>query len=89
MNLGILLVNTAANQGIFEICTIAALKLFSVDGELALSFGVALHALEVIPIFFLGLLVLCLNEFRSEEALAAQQAVDSTFLEDDAGKRRN
>jgi uncharacterized membrane protein YbhN (UPF0104 family) len=57
-NLGIAAVSTPANLGGFELATLAALKLFGVKTELALSCALVLHMVEVIPTVILGLVVL-------------------------------
>ena len=88
-NLGIAVVNTPANLGSFEVCTVAALKLFSVDAELALSYGIALHLVEVIPMMLLGLFVLWFSDFKSKEALTTYTAVSGKLLERDAAERCN
>jgi uncharacterized protein (TIRG00374 family) len=88
-NLGIAAVNTPANLGSFEVCTVAALKLFSIDAELALSYGIALHLVEVIPMMLPGLLVLWFSDFKSKEALTTYRAVSDKLLEHDAAERCN
>ncbi len=69
VNLGIALVNTPANLGGFELATLAAFKLFEVDTEIALSYAIILHLVEVVPIVLLGLVVLWLSGDRTGELL--------------------
>jgi hypothetical protein len=66
LNVGTAAVNTPANVGGFELSVVAALALFGVETERALSFAVLLHAAEIIPVVFLGLGVLWLTGFRIE-----------------------
>jgi uncharacterized protein (TIRG00374 family) len=63
-NLGIAIVSTPANVGGFELSAVAALHLFIRDAETAISFAVALHLVEVVPIVILGLIVLWYNGFN-------------------------
>jgi uncharacterized membrane protein YbhN (UPF0104 family) len=63
-NLGIAIVSTPANVGGFELSAVAALHLFIRDAETAISFAVALHLIEVVPIVILGLIVLWYNGFN-------------------------
>lgn len=57
INLGITAIAAPGNLGVFELSAVAGLALWGVRGETALSFGIALHALELIPTIVLGLLV--------------------------------
>ncbi|MDZ7262575.1 MAG: flippase-like domain-containing protein, partial [candidate division KSB1 bacterium] len=67
VNLGISIANTPANLGGFELSTVAALKLFSVDIELAVSYAITLHLVEVIPTLLMGLVVLWFTGFKSSK----------------------
>lgn len=59
LNLGIAAVSTPANVGGFELAVIGALNgLFSIDMGTALSYAVALHAIEVIPMVIFGIFFL-------------------------------
>jgi uncharacterized membrane protein YbhN (UPF0104 family) len=58
VNLGIAVVSTPANLGGFEISIVAAFRFFPVDTEVAISYAVALHLVEVIPMVLLGFVVL-------------------------------
>jgi uncharacterized protein (TIRG00374 family) len=66
-NLGIAAVSTPANLGGFELSTLAALKLFGVETELAVSCALVLHMVEVIPMVILGLVVLWSSGLKSSE----------------------
>jgi uncharacterized membrane protein YbhN (UPF0104 family) len=57
VNLGIAVVGTPGNVGTFELTTTAALALWSVPADVALSFAIAMHAVEVVPPVVLGLMV--------------------------------
>jgi uncharacterized protein (TIRG00374 family) len=57
VNLGIALANMPANIGGFELSVLAAFKFFSQDPELALSYALTLHLIEVVPIMLLGMIV--------------------------------
>lgn len=57
VNLGIAAVAVPGNVGVFELSTVAGLALWGVPSETAASFGIALHALEVVPTLILGLTV--------------------------------
>jgi uncharacterized protein (TIRG00374 family) len=77
LNLGTAAVNTPANVGGFELSVVAALALFGVETEKALSFAVLLHAAEIVPIVFLGLGVLWVTGFRikaTESALNSEKS---------------
>jgi uncharacterized protein (TIRG00374 family) len=57
VNLGIALVATPGNVGSFELATAAALALWGVSSETALSVGIAAHVIEVAPPVLIGLAV--------------------------------
>jgi uncharacterized protein (TIRG00374 family) len=57
VNLGIVTVATPGNVGTFELATTAALALWGVSTETALSLGIATHVLEVAPPLLIGLIV--------------------------------
>ncbi len=57
LNLGITAVAVPGNFGVFELTAAAALALWHVPGEMGVSFGIALHALEVVPVVAIGLVV--------------------------------
>jgi glycosyltransferase 2 family protein len=63
INLGISILNTPANFGGFEFSAVAALHLFSIESELAVSYAVVLHLVEVVPIVLMGLAVIWISEF--------------------------
>lgn len=69
LNFGIAIVSTPANLGGFELAMVGALKLFSVEIELALSYALALHVLEVAPIFVFGSIYLWLEGFKTRDVL--------------------
>jgi uncharacterized membrane protein YbhN (UPF0104 family) len=57
VNLGIAVVATPGNVGTFELAAAAALALWSVSPEMALSVGIATHVIEVAPPVLIGLAV--------------------------------
>jgi uncharacterized protein (TIRG00374 family) len=57
VNLGIAVVATPGNVGTFELATAAALALWSVPADTALSIGIATHVVEVVPPVLIGLVV--------------------------------
>ena len=57
INIGITAIAAPGNLGVFELSAITGLALWGVPGETALSFGIGLHALELVPTIILGLLV--------------------------------
>jgi uncharacterized protein (TIRG00374 family) len=73
LNLGIAAVNTPANLGGFELSMVAALKLFALDTETAVSAAVLLHVAEVLPILGLGFYVLWRTGFRLKALRPAEK----------------
>ena len=69
VNLGIAVVNSPANLGGFELAAVAAFKLLGLNTELGLSYAIALHIVEVVPMALAGALVLWLSGFKSAELL--------------------
>jgi glycosyltransferase 2 family protein len=63
-NLGIAVVSTPANIGGFELSAVAALKLFSVDLESAISYAIALHLAEVVPIVIIAIFIVWHTGFK-------------------------
>ena len=57
VNLGIAVVATPGNVGTFELATAAALALWGVPADTALSVGIATHAVEIVPPVLIGLAV--------------------------------
>ncbi len=57
INVGTAAVAAPGNIGVFELSAMAALGMWGVAGETALSFGLALHAAEVVPTVAVGLIV--------------------------------
>jgi uncharacterized membrane protein YbhN (UPF0104 family) len=57
VNLGIAVVAMPGNVGTFELAAAAALALWSVSPEMALSVGIATHVIEVAPPVLIGLAV--------------------------------
>ena len=51
------MVGTPGNVGTFELATAAALALWGVPSDMALSVGLATHAVEIAPPLILGLVV--------------------------------
>jgi uncharacterized protein (TIRG00374 family) len=64
LNIAIAVVNTPGNVGGYELTGLAALKLFSVDTETAVSYTITLHVLEVLPIGAIGLVMLWVTGLR-------------------------
>ena len=64
INIGITAVAAPGNLGVFELSAIGGLALWRVPGETALSFGIALHALELVPTVMLGLVVQAVTRAR-------------------------
>ena len=70
LNFGIAIVSTPANLGGFELSIVAALnQLFSVKVEIALSYAVALHAMEVGPMIAFAMVFLWHEGFKTTEVL--------------------
>ena len=70
LNFGIAIVNTPANLGGFELAIAAALnRLFSVNMGIALSYAVALHAIEAGTIVVFGMFFLWRQGFKTAEVL--------------------
>ncbi len=57
VNLGIVVVATPGNVGSFELASAAALALWGVSPDTALSVGLATHAIEVVPPVVIGIIV--------------------------------
>jgi glycosyltransferase 2 family protein len=70
LNFGVAIVSTPANLGGFELAVVGALKLFSVETEIALSYAVALHAIEVAPMVAFGMFFLWFEGFKTRDVLA-------------------
>jgi glycosyltransferase 2 family protein len=69
LNFGIAVVSTPANLGGFELAVVGALKLFSVETEIAFSYAVALHVIEVAPMVAFGMLFLWFEGFKTRDVL--------------------
>ena len=74
-NLGIAAVSTPANLGGFELSTLAALKLFGVETELALGCAFVFHLVEVLPMVLLGLAIMLSSGIKPSELI---KRVEST-----------
>ena len=57
VNLGIAVLATPGNVGTFELTAAAALALWNVPPQIALSFGIATHIIEVVPPVLIGLAI--------------------------------
>jgi uncharacterized protein (TIRG00374 family) len=57
VNLGIAVLATPGNVGTFELTAAAALALWNVPPQIALSFGIATHVIEVVPPVLIGLAI--------------------------------
>ncbi len=78
LNIGISLVNTPGNFGPFEVATVAALKLFSVESGLALSYAISLHIIEHVPIVIVGVLIFW---FDGQKILSMSKMKDLCSIE--------
>lgn len=81
VNLGLAAVNTPANVGGFEMGLVAALKLFSVDTEIALSCALLLHLVEVVPVFLIGGLVVIRTGFKPAQARKEAEEIEESLEE--------
>lgn len=81
LNLGLAAVNTPANVGGFELGLVAALKLFSVDTEVALSCALLIHLTEVIPTFLLGGAVIVKTGFKPHQARKEAEEIEESLEE--------
>jgi uncharacterized protein (TIRG00374 family) len=81
VNLGLAAVNTPANAGGFELGLIAALKLFEVDIEVALSCALLLHLVEVVPVFLMGALVVMRTGFKPQKARKEAEKIEENLEE--------
>jgi len=69
LNFGIAIVSTPANLGGFELATVGALSLFSVEIELGVSYALALHFIEVAPMIAFGAIFLWFEGFKTRDVL--------------------
>lgn len=69
LNIGVAAVSTPANLGGFELAVVAALKLFSVETEVAFSYAAALHVIEVAPMVAFGMFFMWLEGFKTCDVL--------------------
>ncbi|MGB9765227.1 MAG: lysylphosphatidylglycerol synthase transmembrane domain-containing protein [Candidatus Saccharicenans sp.] len=81
INLGLAAVNTPANVGGFELGLVAALKLFSVDTEVALSCALILHLVEVIPVFLIGGAVIIKTGFNPHQLRKEAEEIEESLEE--------
>ncbi|MGB9892848.1 MAG: lysylphosphatidylglycerol synthase transmembrane domain-containing protein [Candidatus Saccharicenans sp.] len=81
VNLGLAAVNTPANVGGFELGLVAALKLFSVDTEVALSCALLLHLVEVVPVFLIGGAVIIKTGFKPHQARKEAEEIEESLEE--------
>jgi len=65
INVGIAVVGTPGNIGSFELACMGGLALFGVPGDVAFSFGAALHVTEVAPVVALGLIMMWAGPARA------------------------
>jgi len=54
INVGIAVTGVPGNVGSFELAAVGALGVYSVPVESAVSFGIALHATELLPLLAIG-----------------------------------
>jgi|GEM_PF-1162647 len=81
VNLGLAAVNTPANIGGFELGLVAALKLFSVDTEVALSCALLLHLVEVVPVFLMGGTIIIKTGFKPHQARKEAEEIEESLEE--------
>jgi uncharacterized protein (TIRG00374 family) len=84
INLGITIVSTPASVGAFELSAASGLLLFGVDANLALSYAITLHVVEVVPVAVLGFVVLWITGIRLREVperIAFTQALEMADAE--------
>ena len=77
LNFGIAVVSTPANLGGFELATAGALSLFSVEIEVSLSYALALHVIEVVPIIAFGTVFLWFEGFKTRDVLKSAKEVQN------------
>jgi len=81
LNFGIAIVSTPANLGGFELAIVASLnRLFSVKMEIALSYAVALHAIEVVPMIAFAMGFLWYEGFKTTEVLKTAKEMEKQQL---------
>ncbi|GAB4318588.1 MAG: hypothetical protein Kow0074_07870 [Candidatus Zixiibacteriota bacterium] len=76
--LAVMIPLTPGNIGTFQFACIVGLGFFGVDKDKALGFSLLLHAVEVAPVFILGLISsfsshVDVSEFRTPETIAEQE----------------
>ncbi len=76
LNFGIAIVSTPANLGGFELATVGALSLFSVEIELGVSYALALHFIEVAPMIAFGALFLWFEGFKTRDVLKSVKELE-------------
>jgi len=64
VNLGIAVAGMPGNVGSFELASMGALAIYGVPGDVALSFGAALHVTEVLPVVVVGLILMWTGELQ-------------------------
>lgn len=69
LNFGIAILSTPANLGGFELATVGALALFSVGIEVAVSYALALHVIEVVPMVAFGGFFLWFEGLKAKDVL--------------------
>lgn len=84
--LAIMIPLTPGNIGTFQFACIVGLGFFGVEKDKALGFSLLLHAVEVAPVFILGLLSsfsshVDVSEFRTPETLAEQDRLARDMLD--------
>jgi len=77
LNFGIAIVSTPANLGGFELAVVGALKLLSIETEVAFSYAVALHAMEVAPMVAFGTFFLWFEGFKTRDVLDSVKKMQS------------
>ncbi len=86
LNFGVAVVSTPANLGGFELATVGALKLFSVEIAVGLSCALALHVIEVAPMLAFGIIWLWFEGFKTKDVL--QTARDAQMRPPEESERR-
>jgi uncharacterized protein (TIRG00374 family) len=81
VNLGTVATSIPANLGGFEFSILAALKIFSVNTEAAISFAITLHLIEVVPVVLLGIATIWINGFSFRLLQESKDRLRSTAFE--------
>ena len=64
VNFGILIPSSPGYIGVYQAVTILALSLFSINKEIALSYGILVHLIQFLPVTLWGLIILSRNSLK-------------------------